>query len=79
MSYEVHPLVASPDQPMEVADSMHALASCCTLFAECSFLAPIAVVGLGTQPPEVLGITFCAEIGGLCFVGYALRSTIPLG
>jgi len=51
MSYEVPPLVASPDQPMEVADSMHALASCCTLFADCSFLAPIAVVGLGTQPP----------------------------
>ena len=76
MSYEVHPLVASPDQPMEVADSMHALASCCTLFAECSFLAPIAVVGLGTQPPEVLGMGICAEIEGLCFVVGTLRSTV---
>ena len=75
MSYEVPPLVASPDQPMEVADSMHALASCCTLSAGCSFSAPIVVVGLGTQPPEVPGYWICAEIGGLCFVVGTLRST----
>ncbi len=75
MSYEVPPLVASPDQPMGGADSMRALASCCALSAGCSFLAPIPVVGLGTQPQEVPGCAICAEIGGLCFVVDTLRST----
>ena len=65
MSYEVPPLVGSPDQPMEAADSMRAIATCCTLFPDYTFLAPIAVVGLGTQPPEVLGLGICAEIEGL--------------
>ena len=76
MSYEVPPLVASPDQPMEVADSMHAIATCCPLFPDYTFLAPIAVVGLGTQPPEVAGCGICAEIEGLCFVVGTLRSII---
>ena len=76
MSYEVHPVVASPDQPQECADSMHAIASCCTLFPDYPFFAPIVVVGLGTQPPEVPGYGICAEIAVMCFVVGALRSTI---
>ena len=53
MRYEAPPLVVSPDQPMGGADSMYGIASIWALSASSSFIAPIPVVGLGTQPPEV--------------------------